>query len=195
MRGNGGNDKYYVDNANDAVTEDAGGGTDQVVASVDYTLAANVENIATNAVAGTTAIDLTGNALANDIRGNNGDNILNGKGGADTLRGYGGKDTFVFDTALGASNIDTIADFSVADDTIRLDNSIFTAIVGTGTLSLAQFAANVSGMAQDANDRIIYETDTGKLFYDSNGSAAGGARQFAVLDPGLALTNADFSIV
>ncbi len=40
-------------------------------------------------------------------------------------------------------------------------------------LSLAQFAANASGTAQDSSDRIIYETDTGKLFYDSNGSTAG----------------------
>jgi Ca2+-binding RTX toxin-like protein len=62
-------------------------------------------------------------------------------------------------------------------------------------LTAAQFAANASGTAQDASDRIIYETDTGKLFYDSNGSTAGGAVQFALLGTGLALTNADFFIV
>jgi Ca2+-binding RTX toxin-like protein len=66
--------------------------------------------------------------------------------------------------------------------------------VGTGTLSAAQFVANASGTAQDANDRIIYETDTGKLLFDSNGSAAGGAVQFATVSPGLALTNARFSV-
>ena len=43
--------------------------------------------------------------------------------------------------------------------------------------------------------RIIYETDTGKLFFDANGSAAGGKTQFATLDPGLALTNADFVVI
>ena len=67
--------------------------------------------------------------------------------------------------------------------------------MGTGTLSAAQFVANASGTAQDANDRIIYETDTGKLFFDSNGSAAGGATQFAQLSSGLALTANDFSII
>ncbi len=102
---------------------------------------------------------------------------------------------FAFRSALGASNIDTITDFNVAADTIRLDGRIFSAIAGTGMLSLAQFAANASGTAQDSSDRIIYETDTGKLFYDSNGSAAGGATQFAKLDAGLALTRSDFTVV
>ena len=76
-----------------------------------------------------------------------------------------------------------------------LENAIFTTIVGTGVLTVAQFVANVSGTAQDADDRIVYETDTGKLFFDSDGNAAGGATQFAQLAVGLALTNADFLIV
>jgi Ca2+-binding RTX toxin-like protein len=46
----------------------------------------------------------------------------------------------------------------------------------------------------DADDRIIYDTDSGQLFYDSNGSATGGSVQFAIISPNLALTNADFSI-
>jgi serralysin len=62
-------------------------------------------------------------------------------------------------------------------------------------LTAAQFRANASGTAQDASDRIIYETDTGRLVYDNNGSNAGGAVQFATLDAGLAVTNADFLIV
>lgn len=111
------------------------------------------------------------------------------------MAGGAGSDTFVFSAALGASNIDTISDFSVADDTIRLENAIFTAISGTGVLSPGQFVANASGTAQNGNHRILYETDTGNLFYDSNGDAAGGRMQFAVLDPGLALTNADFFVV
>jgi Ca2+-binding RTX toxin-like protein len=196
MKGGTGNDLYYVDNAADAVVELAGGGTaDSVYASVDYVLSGlNVETLLTNSITGTAAIDLTGNAQANKLYGNAGNNILDGRGGSDTIKGYGGADSFVFRDALGASNIDTIVDFSVANDTIRLENAIFNAIVGTGTLTSGQFVANTSGTAQDSNDRIIYETDTGKLFYDSNGNAPGGATQFAAITPGLGLTNADFVV-
>ncbi len=49
--------------------------------------------------------------------------------------------------------------------------------------------------AADAEDRIIYDNATGALFFDSNGSAAGGAIRFAQLTTGLALTNADFVVI
>ena len=115
--------------------------------------------------------------------------------GSDTLTGAAGSDTFVFTNALGASNVDSITDFNVAADTIQLDSAIFNTIVGTGTLSLAQFTANACGTAQDADDRIIYDTDSGQLFFDSNGNAAGGSIQFATVAAGLALTNANFVVV
>jgi Ca2+-binding RTX toxin-like protein len=105
-------------------------------------------------------------------------------------------DQFVMDTALNAlTNVDTITDFNVADDTIVLDHAVFAALTGMGTLAAAQFVANASGTAKDAGDRIVYEADTGKLFYDANGSSAGGSVQFAQLSTGLSLTNQDFTIV
>jgi Ca2+-binding RTX toxin-like protein len=76
-----------------------------------------------------------------------------------------------------------------------LENAIFTEIVGTGVLTAAQFVANTLGTAADAGDRIIYKTDTGKLFYDSNSSAAGGSIHFATLTVGPALTHADFAVI
>jgi Ca2+-binding RTX toxin-like protein len=54
---------------------------------------------------------------------------------------------------------------------------------------------NTTGLAADANDRIIYETDTGRLFYDSNGNAAGGSVHFATLAPNVALSNVDFQVI
>jgi Ca2+-binding RTX toxin-like protein len=101
----------------------------------------------------------------------------------------------VFNKALGPTNVDTITDFNVVRDTIVLDHAIFSTISGTGTLSAAQFTANASGMAKDGSDRIIYETDTGKLLYDSNGNASGGMTQFGQVDAGLALTHLDFFII
>jgi Ca2+-binding RTX toxin-like protein len=197
MHGLGGNDKYYVDNAADVVVETVGGGSDRVYASVNYALKSGVEveSLTTNDANATTALKLAGNAFANTIIGNAGSNFLNGAAGADTLTGLGGSDIFMFNTALGGGNVDAITDFNVADDTIRLDNAIFTAIAGTGVLTAAQFSASASGTAQDASDRIIYETDTGELIYDANGSAAGGGFLFTTLDAGLAITNADFFIV
>jgi hypothetical protein len=197
MNGLGGNDKYYVDNAADVVVEAAGGGTDRVLTSVNYSLKSGVEveSLTTNDANATTALKLAGNAFANAIVGNSGDNLLNGAGGADTLTGWVGDDIFMFNTALGGGNIDDITDFTVLDDTIRLDNAIFASIAGTGVLTAAQFVANASGTALDASDRIIYETDTGSLIYDANGSTAGGRYLVATLDAGLAITNADFFII
>jgi Ca2+-binding RTX toxin-like protein len=193
MQGGAGDDTYHVDNAGDVVKEFTGEGTDTVVSSVSFSLSGyELEKLT---LTGASTISGKGNSLANILTGNSGGNVLDGGSGADTMTGGSGNDTFVFSSALGASNIDTITDFSVVSDTIRLDHAIFSTIAGTGTLSLAQFAANASGTAQDTNDRIIYETDTGKLFYDSNGSAAGGIRQFAAVDSGLALTHADFTVV
>ncbi|WP_428661642.1 hypothetical protein [Reyranella sp.] len=194
MAGGTGNDVYYVNDPGDQVIEGTGQGTDTVRSIVDYVLGAGqeVENLR---VFGTAGLALKGNEFDNSLSGGIGDDTLDGGAGIDVLRGGGGSDVFAFTTSLAAGNIDTIADFSVAADTIRLSHAIFDAIVGTGTLSALQFVANASGTAQDADDRVIYETDTGKLFYDSNGSAVGGAVQFAKLSSGLALTAGDFSIV
>jgi Ca2+-binding RTX toxin-like protein len=151
----------------------------------------SIENVTGSAFGDT----LTGNNVINVIVGGAGSDTLNGRGGNDTLTGNAGKDQFVFDTAVGATNVDTITDFIFVDDTIRLENTIFNAIVGTGTLTAAQFVANASGTAADADDRIIYETDTGNIFYDTNGNAAGGSTLFAIVGAGLGITNADFLVI
>ena len=73
-----------------------------------------------------------------------------------------------------------------------------TAVVGfeSGTLGiLASGAFHTVGAAADADDRIIYNSTTCALIYDSNGNAAGGATQFATLSTGLALTHSNFTIV
>jgi Ca2+-binding RTX toxin-like protein len=197
MKGLGGSDTYRVFNSGDVIVEGMSqGAADKVVAAVDYALGAgvHVEILQTNGSAGTSDIDLTGNGIGQEIAGNAGDNRIDGKGGNDVLKGSGGADTFAFSTALGADNVDSIADFSVAADTIELDDAIFAALT-TGTLAAAAFWSNTTGLAHEASDRIIHDTATGKLFYDADGTGAGAGVHFATLTVGLALTNADFEVI
>jgi Ca2+-binding RTX toxin-like protein len=190
MKGGLGNDIYVVDAVADAVIELAAQGTDTVRSAISETLSVNVENLLLTGVANSNG---TGNALANVVTGNAGANVLDGKAGKDVLTGGGGKDAFLFSTALsGTTNVDVVTDFSVPDDTIRLENAVFTTLVA-GALPGAAFFIGAS--AHDASDRIIYNSATGALIYDTNGSALGGAVQFATLDRGLALTSADFLVV
>ncbi len=99
----------------------------------------------------------------------------------------------VFDTALNAAtNKDTILDFNPANDTIRLDNAIFTTL-SAGTLQASGFYIGTA--AHDADDRIIYNRSTGQVSYDADGNGAGAAVAFAVINNKAALTNADFFIV
>jgi len=196
MIGGTGNDWYYVDNAGDIIVENDGEGTaDRVLASVSFALAAddNIEQLTTTSSAGLTSINLTGNALAQAITGNAGVNVLNGGGGNDTMSGFGGADNFVFSTALGTGNVDIITDFNVAEDTIHLDDAVFVGLT-TGTLGGAAFAANLIGAATDALDRIIYETDTGRVYFDADGNGAIASVHFATLTDNLAVTDADFFV-
>jgi serralysin len=80
-------------------------------------------------------------------------------------------------------------------DTIELDNAVFTAL-SAEPLGIAAFVANTAGIATNAAQRSIYDTDNGALFYDADGSGGGSAAiRFATLTGGLSLTNADFTVV
>lgn len=189
--GGAGSDTYITDSG-DTVTETTGPGTDQINATHTVSvLATHVENLL---LLGTGAFNGTGNGLANRIAGNGANNKIGGGLGLDTLTGGAGQDSFVFNTVLGAGNADKITDFKVIDDSIVLENAIFLGLA-TGGLAASAFAKNLTGAATDALDRIIYETDTGKLFFDADGTGASVRLQFATLATGLALTQADFTVI
>lgn len=191
MRGLGGNDTYTVDSIGDLVDETApgSGGIDKVLSAITYVLGANVENLT---LTGLAAVDATGNELANILVGNAGANVLNGMEGADKLTGGAGADTFVFSTALGGVNIDSVLDYNVAADTIALDNAVFTALADGG---LTTDAFVRGAVATDANDRIIYNPTNGALSYDADGNGALAAVKFATLSLNLAMTHQDFVVV
>jgi Ca2+-binding RTX toxin-like protein len=196
LKGGSGDDTYEIDSSLDSIVEAStlASEIDTVLSLVDWTLGANLENLT---LLGTNAVDGTGNSLRNTLLGNGAANVLDGGAGFDTLTGGAGADTFRFSSALGAlKNIDRITDFSVVDDRIQLENGIFKALVNVGALSAGSLraGANVT-TAADANDFLLYNSSTGALYYDADGSGAGAsAIQFATLSVGLALTAADFTI-
>ncbi len=198
LQGLTGNDTYIVRNAGTAIAELAGGGTaDRVSAGVSYILGAGdqIEVMTTTSSSGTGAINLTGNELAQAIIGNAGANRLNGGTGTDVLTGLGGADVFVFTTTLGVTNIDNVTDYNVAADRIEIDNAAFLGLTA-GALNALAFTSNATGTATTAAHRIIYETDTGALWFDRDGSgAAFGRVQFADLTDGLAMTAAEFLVI
>ena len=195
MIGGLGSDTYFVDNAADAVTEYGGQGIDEVRTYVSWTLTAgaDVETLRTTDDAGLVAINLTGNANGNVVIGNAGNNLINGDNGNDELIGLGGQDRYLFDTPLGATNVDRIVDFNVADDTIWLDPTIFSSSLTPGSVAGSQFV--IGSAALDAGDRIIYNNATGAVLYDSDGTGPTAAVQFALVATGLPLTNFDFLVV
>ncbi len=207
MSGGNGNDYYFVDNVGDQVVESnasVAGGNDVVYSALAAcTLGANVEigRIVTGGAA-----SLTGNALANVLFAGSGDNVLDGAAGNDTLAGGlgndlliggSGADTFRFDTAPnGTSNLETIGDFSVVDDTIVLENAVFTSLLASGPLAAGAFRAGAgASSAADADDYLIYDTTTGALYYDAAGNTGDAPVQIALLGSGLALTALDFVVI
>ncbi len=169
LEGGAGDDTYVVDNSADVVSEISGQGLDRVQALVSFALSSNLENLA---LIGSDAITGTGNALANLITGNVANNLLDGGAGNDTLIGGAGQDQFVFSSALSASgNVDLVRDFQVHTDKLVLSQAVFARFAAT-TVGQAPSAANfVTGTAAlDANDYLIYNSSTGVLSYDADGS-------------------------
>ena len=123
MIGGSGGDVYWVDNIGDTVTEGVNQGVDEVASWMDYTLGANLENLA---LVGNANITGTGNDFDNSIYGNQGASTLNGGAGNDfiqdgffgpgnTLHGDAGNDTLVVQFAA------TKADGGDGTDTLRLE--------------------------------------------------------------------------
>ncbi|HYD11557.1 MAG TPA: M10 family metallopeptidase C-terminal domain-containing protein [Allosphingosinicella sp.] len=195
MVGFAGDDIFVVDSAGDLAFENAGEGFDTVLAGASHALAAgqSIEWLSTAFTAGTAAINLSGNEVGQYLLGNNGANTLDGGTGHDVLIGFGGADNFAFTSALGGGNFDLIADFQGGSDKIQLDDAVFTQIGGLGALNANAFVTGTA--AADASDRIIYNSTTGQLFYDADGTGAGGAVLFATLQGNPVLAASDFMVI
>jgi Ca2+-binding RTX toxin-like protein len=148
MTGGAGNDTFVVDNTGDTTVEAASGGSDTVEASVTWTLATEVENLT---LTGTSAINGTGNGLANTLRGNAANNALNGGAGNDTMIGGAGDDTYTVDSASdviteltgeGTDSVNSSVTYTLAANVERLTLTGTTAINGTGNTGDNQLTGN-----------------------------------------------------
>jgi Ca2+-binding RTX toxin-like protein len=143
-------------------------------------------------ISGLSGTDFIFGGSGNDsLNGGDGTDILVGGAGTDTLTGGAAADNFVFN--LPSDGVDTIVDFAPGVDHIEFSNLGFTAIGAAGTLAAGAFV--IGAGAADASDRVIYNSATGALYYDSDGTGSAAAIQVAQMATGLALTNNDFKVV
>jgi Ca2+-binding RTX toxin-like protein len=230
LEGGLGNDTYVLVSTGDTVVEAMSAGMDTVRAGVSYALGVNLENLV---LTGSAALNGTGNVLANSLTGNSGANSLRGGDGADRLAGESGADALLggsgtdrlfggagADKLQGGAGVDTVSggmgndifvfasrseagdvvtDFrnlSGDDDRFHVSAAAFGGgLVGGQQLSASQFQIRKDNLAQDSNDRFIFETETTKLWFDSNGSATGGLSLVADLQAGATMSAGDIWLI
>jgi serralysin len=124
---------------------------------------------------------LIGGLGADSLEGGGGNDVLQGGANGDKLKGGAGADHFVF---VEAASGDTIQDFDATADTVVLEDSVFAGLaagVVSGTMLQVGTNVQITATSGDSDDFLKYETDTGRLYYDSNGSASGGLKLIATI--------------
>ena len=164
MEGGDGNDIYEVDTAADTIVEAADGGTDTVRASIGYTLAETLENLALTGAAsldgtGNTGDNvLVGNDAANRLAGLAGNDVIDGGLGADVMTGGTGDDVYVVDNIgdatveLAGGGVDTVRSrisHALADGVENLELVGIAAIDGTGNALNNHMTGNASANTLD----------------------------------------------
>lgn len=184
LDGGAGNDTVsYADNSS---TANASLETNEAVAGGHFDTFVSIENLTGSHGPDT----LTGNGADNRIDGGVGADVLNGRYGLDTLIGGLGVDTFVFDTAFTSLNLDTILDWETSD---RIHLSGALTGLAAGTLPASAFASGST--ATDAAHRILYDSATGAIYFDSDGTGANAPIHFMSVTPGSLVNGTGFVIV
>ena len=136
---------------------------------------------------------INGGAGADTINGGAGADTISGGAGTDAISGGTGADTLVFNNLSAA---DTVTDFVVGEDLIRLAKSAMAALGATGALTASEFVSGAGlAVGQDASDRVVYNTTDGALYYDADGSGAGAAVLLATFTGAPELTVAHFTVI
>jgi Ca2+-binding RTX toxin-like protein len=141
---------------------------------------------------------LSGNAASNSLSGLAGNDTLAGLAGYDTLTGGQGNDCFDFTSAPAARNSDRITDFVSGTDKLRFDDAVHSAIGVTGNFTAGDgrfWSAPGATAGHDADDRVIYDSSTGSLYYDADGSGAGAALLVATFQGNPIITATDIAVI
>jgi Ca2+-binding RTX toxin-like protein len=203
MYGGTDSDSYIVDNPGDFVWEYAGEGTlDYVIASVSYTLTAGseIEQMQTDDLHSTAAINLTGNEFNNIIFGNDGDNILNGGAGADNLIGGVGNDTYVLDNS-GDTLFENFGEgFDTVITSVSFDVGPFSEIEvletndanGTAAINLSGSVDDNTIIGNNGANALIGREGFDHLVGNGGNDLLVGGRDADVLDGGAGSDTADY---
>ncbi|HVV91822.1 MAG TPA: hypothetical protein VHD15_00240 [Hyphomicrobiales bacterium] len=103
-------------------------------------------------------------------------------------------DTFVFAGPLTGHDVERIADFTSGVDRIELDHAVFAGLGDGPALAAVHFVADADGLAHTRAQHVVYDTATGALSYDADGSGPGAAIHFATLAGHPCLTAGDFLV-
>lgn len=139
---------------------------------------------------------LVGDNNANIIEGLDGNDVIAGAGGADTLTGGAGADTFFYKD--GTEGGDTIADFDVNDDKIGISSAHFGGglVASTPLADGVNFLAGVAPVATtNTNGWFLYDTATGVLSWDDDGTDPNTPVVIATLSGAPGLTAGHFQIL
>ena len=157
MIGGDGADRYHVNNTGDQVIETDASPTaiDEVIATIDYALGVNLENLT---LAGNADLNGTGNGYNNVITGNSGNNVLDGDLGTDTLIGGLGNDTYIVDN-VG----DTLVEKSTLRSEIDTVRSSINWILGANLENLVLTGSAVRGTGNDLNNMLTGNSENNTL--------------------------------
>ncbi|MGB4828724.1 MAG: calcium-binding protein [Paracoccaceae bacterium] len=148
---------------------------------------------------------IRGDGLANALFGFGGNDSLDGAGGNDVLRGGVGIDTLTGGTGNDTFRFsgldecgDQITDFgnTVGDnDRFQITAAAFGGGLVAGVLAASQFQTRTDNLAQDADDRFIFNITDRTLWFDADGNGAGAAIMVADLQAGAVVTAADILLI
>ena len=173
-------------------------GLDLVVDNQDVDAQAMSGDLFVGAWDSNATVSLTG-GLGNDtLHGGSGADRLNGGGtGLDQLSGDQGNDVFVFNHAPSAGNVSHITDYVSGADQIELDHTVFAGLA-VGTLAPGAFfegdPGDASAVAGASGAHVLFEANSGNLYYDSN-AAAGGEQLIASVGYNNSVEQTDIHVV